>query len=142
MVDVKQKAMTLDIVSAERLLFSGDVLQIEVSGEMGELGVCPGHTPLLTSIKPGNVCVVLPNQKEEVYYVSGGMLEVQPEVVTVLADPAARADDIDQAQALAAKERAEKAVSERRSEIEYSQALAELADATARLRAIQRLRKK
>lgn len=142
MVDVKQKAMTLDIVSAERLLFSGDVLQIEVSGEMGELGVCPGHTPLLTSIKPGNVCVVLPNQKEEVYYVSGGMLEVQPEVVTVLADTAARADDIDQAQALAAKERAEKAVSERRSEIEYSQALAELADATARLRAIQRLRKK
>ena len=142
MVDVKQKTMTLDIVSAERLLFSGDVLQLEVSGEMGDLGVCPGHTPLLTSIKPGNVCVVLPNQKEEVYYVSGGMLEVQPEVATVLADTAARADDIDQAQALAAKERAEKAVSERRSEIEYSQALAELADATARLRAIQRLRKK
>lgn len=142
MVDVKQKTMRLDIVSAERLLFSGDVLQLEVSGEMGDLGVCPGHTPLLTSIKPGNVCVVLPNQKEEVYYVSGGMLEVQPEVATVLADTAARADDIDQAQALAAKERAEKAVSERRSEIEYSQALAELADATARLRAIQRLRKK
>lgn len=142
MVDVKQKVMKLDIVSAERLLFSGDVLQVEVSGEMGDLGICPGHTPLLTSIKPGNVCVVLSNQKEEVYYVSGGMLEVQPEVVTVLADTAARADDIDQAQALAAKERAEKAVSERRSDIEYSQALAELADATARLRAIQRLRKK
>jgi F-type H+-transporting ATPase subunit epsilon len=142
MVDNNQQTVKLEIVSAERMVFSGDVRRLEVAGKMGELGIHPGHTPLLTALRPGDVRLLMPNNKEEVYFVSGGMLEVQPDVVTILADTASRADDLDEAAALAAKERAEKAIADRDSDIEYSRALAELADAAARLRAIARLRKK
>lgn len=142
MVDSNQQTVKLEIVSAERMLFSGDVCRLEVAGTMGELGIHPGHTPLLTALRPGDIRLTMPDNKVDVYFVSGGMLEVQPDVVTVLADVASRADDLDEAAALAAKERAEKAIAERDSGVEYSKALAELADAAARLRAISRLRKK
>ena len=115
-----------------------------ITGEMGELGIAPGHAPLLTSLKPGNVYVRRPGGqagKDDVFYVSGGMLEVQPFVVTVLADTALRADDIDEAAALAAKELAEKKLADKISDIDFSKATAELAEAMAQIRAVQKLKK-
>lgn len=137
-------AMTvhLDIVSAELELFSGLAEMIVASGEVGELGIFPGHTPLLTSLKPGLVRVVKQGGDEDVIYISGGMLEVQPDLVTVLADTAVRAGDLDEAAALEAKEKAEKALAERKSDFEYSSAVTELAEAVAQIRAIRQLRKK
>lgn len=132
----------LDIVSAEAPIFSGLVEKISATGTVGELGVFPGHTPLLTSLKPGFIRATKQGGEEEVFYVSGGMLEVQPTVVTVLADTALRADHLDEAAAIEAKERAEKRLAEKASEFEYSQAMGELAEAAAQLRAIQELRKK
>ncbi|RMH46544.1 MAG: F0F1 ATP synthase subunit epsilon [Gammaproteobacteria bacterium] len=137
-------AMTvhLDIASAEEQLFSGLVEMVIATGEMGELGIAPQHAPLLTSLKPGPVRVIKPDGEEEIFYVSGGMLEVQPLLVTILADTAVRADDIDEAAAAEAKERAEKALRDQASEIEFAKAAAELAEAAAQLRTIQALRKK
>jgi len=109
---------------------------------MGELGIYPGHTALMTRVKPGAVRIKRPNQEhEELIYVSGGMLEVQPSVVTVLADTAIRGHDLDEARALEAKQAAEEAIKNRTSDIDYAQAQAELAEAIAQLRAIQQLRK-
>lgn len=136
-----QSTMQLDIVSAEAKLFSGKVKSVIATGMDGEIGIHPGHTALLTSLKPGQIRAVLEDEREEVFYMSGGMLEVQPEVVTVLADTAQRAADLDEAAALAAKEEAEKVISERRSEVDYSRALTELAEAAAQLKAIDILRK-
>ncbi|MDF1653860.1 MAG: F0F1 ATP synthase subunit epsilon [Coxiellaceae bacterium] len=136
------KTMGLEIVSAEKQVFSGTATKIEVTGGMGELGIFPGHTALLTSIKPGQVRADLGDGSEEVFYINGGMLEVQPDVVTILADTAARAEDLDEAAAVAAKEQAEKALEDKRSELEYSKAVAELAEAVAQIRAIQAIRKK
>ena len=133
--------MHLTIVSAEAAIFSGVVEMVIASGEGGELGILPGHTPLVTSLKPGVIRAVLQGSQEEVFYVSGGILEVQPDVVTVLADTAVRAADLDEAAAMEVKERAEKALSSKKAEIEYSAALSELSEAAAQLRAIQRLRK-
>ena len=96
--------LRLDIVSAEKQIFSGEVEMIFVTGEMGELGIAPGHSQLLTNLKPGFVRVILPNKNEEVFYISGGMIEIQPYIASVLADTAMRADDIDEAAAVAAKE--------------------------------------
>lgn len=135
-------SMTLDIVSAEASLFHGEVKRIIVTGEVGELGIHPGHTPLLTPIKAGQLRATLDNNEEIFFYLSGGMLEVQPKIVTVLADTAARAEDLDEAAALQAKERAEKALVDKKADLEYSQAIAELAQALAQLRTIQMLRKK
>lgn len=137
-------AMTfhLDIVSAQAQIFSGLVEMVVVTGSLGELGILPGHTPLLTSIKPGFIRVVVQGGKEEIFYLSGGMLEVQPQVVTLLADTATRADHLDEAAALEAKERAEKALSDKSAEFEYGNAMSELAEAAAQLRAIKELRKK
>lgn len=137
-------AMTvhLDIVSAEAQIFSGRVEMIVASGKMGELGILPGHTPLITSLKPGLIRTVIQGGSEEVFYISGGILEVQPDVVTVLADTAIRAADLDEAAALEAKERAEKILSSKMAEFEYGNAIAELAESVAQLRAIQQLRKK
>lgn len=132
----------LDIVSAEQQLFSGIVEMVVATGELGEIGIVPGHAPLLTLLKPGEVRFTLPGGAEEVYYVSGGMLEVQPFYVTVLADVAERADTLDEAAALAAKARAEEAIANRGAEIDYSAAAIELAQALAQIRAIQKLRKK
>lgn len=138
-------AMTVhvDVVSAEEQIFSGLAEFVVVPGEMGELGIYPHHTALLTRIKPGAVRIKRPDQEqEELVYVSGGMLEVQPSVVTILADTAIRGADLDEARALEAKQAAEEAMKNRASDIDYAQAQAELAEAIAQLRAIQQLRKR
>ena len=131
-----------DIVSAEAEIFSGEASMVVVTGEEGELGIAPRHAPLLTRIKPGQVRVMLPEGGEEFYYVSGGMLEVQPHVVTVLADTATRAADLDEAAALKAKEEAERALADRSADMEMAEAQAQLAEAAAQLAALERLRKK
>ena len=137
-------AMTVhvDVVSAEESLFSGLAELVVVPGEMGELGIYPRHAPLLTRIKPGSVRLKLPNQKEDtLIYVSGGILEVQPNVVTILADTAIRGGDLDEARAMEAKRAAEEMMKNRTSDIDYAQAQGELAEAIAQLQAIQKLRK-
>jgi F-type H+-transporting ATPase subunit epsilon len=133
--------LRLDIVSAERAIFSGEVEMVFASGALGELGIAPGHAPLLTSLKPGNIRALLANKSEEVFFVSSGMLEVQPFIVTVLADTALRAADIDEAAALAAKEKAEHELANKSSNIDFARASAELAEALARLRAIKALKR-
>ncbi len=130
-----------DIVSAESEIFSGDVNMVVVSGEEGELGIAPRHAPLLTRLKPGQVRVMLPEGGEEFYYISGGLLEVQPHVVTVLSDTAARASDLDEAAAVKAKEEAERAIADRSAGMEVAQAQAQMAQAIAQLAAIERFRK-
>ncbi|NVJ50336.1 MAG: F0F1 ATP synthase subunit epsilon [Gammaproteobacteria bacterium] len=132
----------LDIVSAEEEIFSGTVDMLVAHGELGELGIAPGHAPLLTTLKPGPVKVTKHGGEEEFYYVSGGMLEVQPHVVTVLADTAVRAGDVDEAAALEAQKAAEQALKDQSAEIEYSKAAAELAEAVAQLRTLQAIRRK
>ena len=130
----------VDVVSAEESIFSGEAKFVALPGEAGELGIYPRHTPLLTRLKPGAVRIQN-GGNEELIYVSGGMLEVQPNVVTVLADTAIRGHDLDEARALEAKQAAEEAMKNRTSDIDYAQAQAELAEAIAQLRAIQQLRK-
>ncbi len=130
------------IVSAEKLLFSGQVTKLTVTGIMGEMGILPQHAPLLTALKPGQVHLNRPTGEEEIIYISGGMLEVQPHIATILADTAIRAHDLDEAAALEAKERAEELLTHQISELEFSKATAELAQAIAQIKAIQDLRKK
>lgn len=133
----------VDVVSAEESIFSGLAEVVIVPGVAGELGIYPRHSPLLTRIKPGSVRLKLPNETEDMLiYVSGGMLEVQPFVVTILADTAIRGADLDEARALEAKRVAEEAMKNRTSDIDYAAAQAELAEAIAQLHAIQRLRHK
>ncbi|MCU7842204.1 MAG: F0F1 ATP synthase subunit epsilon [Candidatus Thiodiazotropha sp. (ex Monitilora ramsayi)] len=137
-------AMTIhvDIVSAEGEIFSGLAEMVYAPAVMGEVGIAPRHTPLVTRLKPGEVRVDLGDNKEmQHFYVSGGILEVQPHVVTVLADTAIRATDLDEAAAEEAKRRAEDAMADRSAEFEYAKAQAELAEAVAQLRAIERIRK-
>ena len=134
--------MKLEIVSAEAAIFSAEVQHLTVTGSMGELGIHPGHTALLTALKPGQITATLTDGREEIFYISGGMLEVQPELAIVLSDTAQRAADLDEVAAQAARERAEKMVHENKSGIEYAQALIELAQAAAQLRAIKQLREK
>lgn len=131
-----------DIVSAEKSLFSGLVELVVAHGTLGDLGIAPGHAPLLTQLDPGPVRVIKQNGEEEVYYVSGGMLEVQPKVVTILADTALRAHDVDEAAAQQAVEDARRELANQSSEINYSAAAAMLAEAAAQLRTIQALKKK
>ena len=131
----------LDIVSAEREIFSGIVEMVVATGELGEIGITPGHAPLLTVLKPGEIRITLPGGAQELYYVSGGMLEVQPFYVTVLADAVERADNLDEAAALAAKQRAEETIANKGAELDYTVATAELARAVAQIRAIQKVRK-
>jgi F-type H+-transporting ATPase subunit epsilon len=133
--------LRLDIVSAEKALFSGDVVRLSATGLLGELGIGPGHAPLLTALKPGLVEYSLDENKHEVIYISGGMLEVQPHEVTILADTAVRADDLDEAAANAARDKAQQAL-EHSGEIDYSVAATRLAEALAQIRAIQTLRKR
>lgn len=136
-------AMTIhvDVVSAEELIFSGLAEFVVLPGEAGELGILPGHMPLMTRIKPGAVRVKMPDDKEELIFVAGGLLEVQPGLVTVLADTAIRGADLDQAKAMDAKKKAEEAMVNRGSEMDYARAQVELAEAIAQLSAIDRLRK-
>jgi F-type H+-transporting ATPase subunit epsilon len=135
-------AMTIhvDIVSAEKEIYSGLVEAVFATAAMGEIGIYPRHTPLLTSLKAGEVRVLV-NGQEEQFYVSGGMLEVQPHVVTILADTAMRADDVDEAAAMAAKEAAEKSLAESAEKLDYAEVQAQLAEAAAQLRVVQRARK-
>jgi F-type H+-transporting ATPase subunit epsilon len=131
-----------DVVSAEESIFSGLVEIAVFPGESGELGILPRHTPLLTRIKPGTIRLKVQNQADfELVYVSGGMLEVQPDMITVLADTAIRAHDLDEAKAIDAKRRAEEALANRQAEMDYAFAEIELAQAIAQLQTIQRMRK-
>ena len=133
--------MHVDIVSAEREIYSGRAELVAAMLAEGEIGILPRHAPLLARLKPGEVRVKTPTE-ELAFYVSGGLLEVQPHVVTVLADTAVRARDLDEAAALKAKERAEEALRNRQVDIDYAKAQAELAEAIAQLRAIQKLRER
>ena len=131
-----------DIVSADESLFSGAVEMVVATGSLGELGITPGHAPLLSDLRPGPVRLVKENGEEEVYYLSGGYLEVQPGSIAILADTAVRAGDIDEAAAAEAVKSAEQAIANQTGEIEYAKAAAMLAEATAQLRTGQTLRKK
>ena len=131
----------LEIVSAEQELFSGECEMVFAPAAMGEVGIAPKHTPLLTQLKPGEVVARKVGGEEETLYVSGGMLEIQPHVVTILSDTGQRAADIDEAAAMAAKEQAERALSDRAADIDEAAARAQLAQAAAQIRALQRLRK-
>ncbi len=136
-------AMTMhcDIVSAEGEIFSGLVNMVFATGEMGELGIAPRHAQLITRLKPGHVRVQLPNGEEEFYYVSGGILEVQPHTVTVMADTAVRGQDLDEAAATQARDEAQRLLKDQDTEMDLAKAQAQLANAIAQLRAIERLRK-
>jgi F-type H+-transporting ATPase subunit epsilon len=132
----------VDVVSAEEQIFSGQAEFVVLPGELGELGIYPRHTPLLTRIRPGSVRIRMPNSDtEELVFVSGGILEVQPDSVTVLADTAIRGKDLDEARALEAKRRAEEAIADQNGNIEYAVAANELMVATAQIAAIQKIRK-
>ena len=133
--------LRVDIVSAEAEIFSGEATMLVATGELGELGITPRHAPLITRLKPGHVEVVLAAGERQQYYVSGGILEVQPQVVTVLADTAIRAADLDEAAAQRAKKEAEDALANRTDVLEVSEAQAKLAEAMAQLQALERLRK-
>lgn len=130
-----------DIVSAEGEIFSGEAAMVFAKGEEGELGIAPRHAPLLTRLGPGQVRVETPDGEERFFFVSGGMLEVQPHMVTVLADTAVRAQDLDEAAALKAKEEAERALADRETGMDFAKAQAQLAEAAAQLSALERLRK-
>lgn len=132
----------VDIVSAERAIFSGEAAMVFAPAALGEMGIAPGHTPLVTQLSAGEVRVQSSEGGEESFYVSGGLLEVQPHIVTVLSDTAARAEDLDEAAIIKAKEDAERVLHDREASIDYAKALAEHAELAAQLRAIQRLRKK
>ena len=136
-------AMTvhLDVVSAEEKIFSGLVENIQVTGSEGELGIHPGHAPLITALIPGMVRLVKQHGDEEIIYIAGGMLEVQPGSVTVLADTAVRAADLDEQSAQEAKRRAEEHIANAGADFDYAEAAAELAEAIAQIRLIQKMRK-
>ena len=130
-----------DIVSAEDEIFHGTVQMVVATGEIGELGIAPRHAPLITRLKPGYVRVTLENGEQQEFYVSGGILEVQPQVVTVLADTAIRAKDLDEAVAKKAKEEAERALSNRGEAMDVAKMQQQLAEANAQIEALARLRK-
>lgn len=133
-------SLQCDIVSVEASIFSGKVSHIVVPGSEGEMGVYPGHEPLLTRLAPGPVEVSLESGEQQVYYVSGGVLEVQPDSVSVLADTAARGGDLDEIAAKKALEEAERVMADKKSDFDYSAALAEIAEAQARLRTLRKAR--
>ena len=130
-----------DIVSAEAEIFTGEATMIVATGEMGELGIAPRHAPLITRLKPGKVVVTTPSGELLDFAISGGILEVQPQVVTVLADTAIRAEDIDEASVRAAKEEAERILANRGEAMEVAEAQQRLAEVSAQLQALERLRK-
>ncbi len=132
----------VDIVSAEASIFSGTAKMLHASGAMGDLGIMPRHAPLLTKLKPGEVRVERADGEDEFYYISGGMLEVQPHCITVLADTAVRAKDLDEAAAKQAKERAEQLLRDHKGDVDLAQVEHQLAEAMAQLQAISKLRSK
>jgi len=134
--------MHVNIVSAEQEIYSGTVTQVFAPAEMGEVGVMPRHAPMLSTLKPGVVRVILQDGEEETFYVSGGILEIQPHVITILSDTALRAADIDEAAALEAKSRAEAAMKDKASDMDYVKAKTVLIEAVAQIEALKKLRKK
>ena len=132
----------VDIVSAESRVYSGTAASVFIMGELGELGIYPGHSQLLTPLKPGHVRVQLADNTEEIFYISSGFVEIQPDIVTILADTAERAQDLDELAAMEAREQAERLLGDKQSEVDYAAVLAELALATAQIQAIAQLRKK
>ena len=134
--------VNLNVVSAQESLFSGSIKSLQITGSEGELGILPGHAPLLTSLKPGMALITKKDGSEEVIYLSGGMLEVQPNQITVLADVATRGDDLDEQAILEAKQRAEAHMNDHGGDVDYAEVAAELARAVAQLRVIQVSNKK
>lgn len=132
----------VEIVSAEHKIFSGKASMVVATTILGEIGIAPGHAPLLAKLKPGQIRLTLEDNNEQVFYISSGYIEIQPKVVTVLADTAMRAKDIDEAAALEAEHRAKQILTDKTSDFEYAKARAELAQAAAQLRALQRLRER
>lgn len=130
----------LDIVSLEAKIFSGLIEMVVVTGVMGELGIMPGHLPLLTMIKPGQVKINLAGGIQEIYYISGGILEVQPDLVTILADTIIRATDLDEAAAIEARESAKRILANKTANVDFANVLVQLAQAVAKLRTIKLLR--
>ena len=135
------QTIRVDIVSAEAEIYHGDAVMVVATGELGELGITPRHAPLITRLKPGHVDVVLAGGERQQFYISGGILEVQPQAITVLADTAARAADLDEASAQRAKKEAEDALANRTDAVEVAEAQAKLAQALAQLQALERMRK-
>ena len=134
--------MHLDIVSAEEEIFSGNVKNIIAAAMMGEVGIYPKHTPMITPLKPGEIKIITEQDEEMLFFVSGGVIEVQPDIVTVLADTAIRGEDLDKAKAEESKKRAEEALADKSDNIDAAKALAELAQAAAKLKMIETIRKK
>ena len=134
--------MHLDIVSAEEEIFSGNVKNIIAAATMGEVGIFPKHTPMITPLKSGEVKIITDQDEEKLFFISGGVLEVQPDIVTVLADTAIRGEDLDEAKAAESKKRAEEALADKSDKIDAAKALAELAQAAAQLKMIEKIRKK
>ena len=132
----------VEIVSAEREIFSGDVEIVFAPARLGEVGILPGHAAMLTPLRPGEVRVQMVGGEQQAFYVSGGMLEVQPKVVTVLSDTAIRAHDLDEAAVMKAKQEAEDALANRSDKVDFTKAQAELAELAAQLQTIQRLRRR
>ena len=132
--------LKVNIVSASEEIFSGEADMVCATGTLGEIGVAPGHSPLLTGLLPGPVRVAS-GSEEDTFFCSGGFIEVQPDVVTVLSDVAERADDLDEAKALKAQEEAEQELANQTGDVDYARAAAQLAEAAARLKTIQKLRK-
>ncbi len=130
------------IVSAEQEIFSGQVEMVVASGTMGELGIMPGHTPLLTGVQPGPVRLILEGGEEEIFFASGGYMEVQPTSITILADTALRADDLDEAAAIDAQKKAEQELSDQKADIDFARVAADLQEQAAMLRTIQKIRDK
>lgn len=135
------KKIRCEIVSAEEELYSGEVEMLIAAGSLGDLGIAPGHAPLMTVLSPGPLRLILGNGKQDLFYVSGGMLEVQPDLITILADVGVRAGDMDESKAIEARKEAERLLSEKSANIDYSTATAMLAEAAAQLRTIQQIRK-
>ncbi len=136
------KTFQVDVVSAEENIYSGEASFVALPGESGELGILPGHTPLISRIKAGAVRIHRDGQDEELVFVAGGVLEVQPRAVTVLSETAFRCKDLDEANAIQSKRLAEEALAKRAADVDYAKAQAELMEAIAQLRAIQKLRRK
>ena len=134
--------MHLDIVSAEEEIFSGNVKNIIAAAIMGEVGIFPKHTPMITPLRSGEVKIITDQDEEKLFFISGGVLEVQPDIVTVLADTAIRGEDLDEAKAAESKKRAEEALADKSDNIDAAKALAELAQAAAQLKMIEKIRKK
>ena len=130
------------IVSAEQEIFSGQVEMVIATGTIGELGIMPGHTPLLTGVKPGPVRLILEGGEEEIFYASGGFLEVQPTAITILADTALRADDVDEAAALAAQQKAEQELGDQKSDLDFARVSSDLQEQAAMLRTVRKLRER